>query len=140
MEHLRDLTQEQQASIKEMIDKQAQMMLAEESLKHEAVRLRKLVETEKENLHHIQRLHHQEIVNKERMLHNQLEEKKTEIAVYWEERLLHECGRLKYELEQLHNEEKQYAMEIVRRQKDDEFSEHKKKWEEKLQESLKEVY
>lgn len=122
-----------------MTDQQAQMLLAEQGLKDEAKRLRKLVETEKENLQHMQRLHHQEIINKERALHNQLEEKKTEIAIYWEERLLHECGRLKSELEQLHNEEKQYAMEIVRRQKDDEFFEHKKKWEEKLQESLKEV-
>ncbi|KAK9752453.1 hypothetical protein QE152_g4185 [Popillia japonica] len=139
VEELRDITLEQQNAIKHMTEQQAQMLLAEHSLKDEATRLRKLVETEKENLQHIQRLHHQEIINKERALHNKLEEKKTEIAVYWEERLLHECGRLKSELEQLHNEEKQYAMEIVRRQKDDEFSEHKKKWEEKLQESLKEI-
>ncbi|GJQ72878.1 hypothetical protein Trydic_g1526 [Trypoxylus dichotomus] len=139
VKQLRGLTQEQGNSIKHMTEQQAQMLLAEQSLKDEAKRLRKLVETEKENLQHIQRLHNQEITNKERVLHNQLEEKKTEIAIYWEERLLHECGRLKSELEQLHNEEKQYAMEIVRRQKDDEFKEHKKKWEEKLQESLKEI-
>ncbi|XP_022908515.2 protein FAM184A isoform X2 [Onthophagus taurus] len=139
IEELRGVTQEQEKCIKLMTEQQAQMQHAGLMLKEESTRLRKLIDTEKENLQHIQRLHHQELVDKERKLHNTLEEKKTEIAMYWEERLLHECGRLKFELEQLHNEEKAFAMETIRKQKDDELSEHKIKWEEKLQESLKEI-
>ena len=139
VEQLRGLTTEQERSINLMSEQQQQMKQAERSLQDEAKKLRNLIELEKENLQHMQRLYNQDILDKERTLQSRLEQKKTEIAVYWEERLLHECGRLKYEMEQLHNEEKVFAIETIRRQKDDEYNEHKKKWNNQLQEALKEV-
>lgn len=136
---LRGLTQEQENAISAMNKQQEEMRQAEESLKHEAKRLRTLVEMEKENLQHIQRIHHQEILDRERTLHQTLERKKTEIAMYWEERLLHECGRLKMELEQMHNEEEAAALQTVRKEKENEFLKAKCLWEQKIQECLKEV-
>lgn len=136
---LRGLTREQEKSISTMIQRQEDMKQAEESLKNEAKRLRTLIEMEKENLQHIQRIHHQEILDRERTLHQTLEQKKTEIAMYWEERLLHECGRLKMELEQIHNEEKAAALQTVRKEKENDFLKAKNQWEQKVQEYLKEV-
>lgn len=139
VEHLRDLTENQKKALQEMQEKQEQMKEAEDSLKKETKRLRTLIDMEKENLQHIQRLHHQEILDKERCLKQTLNQKRMEISMYWEERLLTECGRLKYELELIHNEEKYAAMETVRREKDEEFEKAKREWENKLRECLKEV-
>lgn len=136
---LRGLTREQEKSIGIMLQQQEEMKIAEESLRNETKRLRNLIEIEKENLQHMQRIHHQELNDRERKLRQTLEQKKTEIAMYWEERLLHECGRLKNELEQLHNEEKASALDTVRKEKDREFVIAKKAWEQKIQECVKEV-
>lgn len=59
--------------------------------------------------------------------------------MYWEERLLRECGRLKTELEQIHGEEKHFAMETVRRNKDEEFIKSQAEWDKKIKDCLKEV-
>lgn len=139
IEKLRGMTEDQEKAIKEMIDQQEQMKQAENNLKNETRRLRNLIELEKENLQHIQLKHHQEILDKERHLQQTLHQKRTEIAMYWEERLLRECGRLKSELEQIHNEEKHYAMETIRRDKDEEFQKAQAEWDRKLKESMKEV-
>ncbi|KAJ8971735.1 hypothetical protein NQ314_000548 [Rhamnusium bicolor] len=139
VEKLRDITIYQEKTMKSLIEQQEQMKLAEDSLKNETKRLRTLIDIEKENIQHIQRKHHQEILDKERKLRQTLDEKRTEIAMYWEERLLHECGRLKSELEQIHNEEKWMAMESVRKRKDEDFQKAQNEWEQKLRNCLKEV-
>lgn len=139
VKQLRGLTQEQEKSLKIILDQKEQMQSAEKSLREESRRLRTLIDLEKENLQHMQRIHHQEIMEKERTLQNKLDQKRSEIALYWEERLLHECGRLKDELEQLHNEEKNFVISAIRREKEEEFNEAKKHWEKKIQEYLKEV-
>ncbi|XP_015839059.2 protein FAM184A isoform X1 [Tribolium castaneum] len=139
IEKLRGLTEDQENAIKEMMEQQEQMKQAENNLKNETKRLRNLIELEKENLQHIQLKHHQEILDKERALQQTLHQKRTEIAMYWEERLLRECGRLKSELEQIHNEEKHYAMETIRRDKDEEFQKAQAEWDKKLKECLKEI-
>lgn len=108
-------------------------------LQEETKRLRTRIELEKENLQHMERIHHQEILEKERTLQLRLDQKRTEIAVYWEERLLHECKRLKTELEQLHNEEKEYAIKLVKQEKDAELKQAKDNWQQKIQASLNEV-
>jgi chromosome segregation ATPase len=139
IEKLKGLTVDQEKAIKDMMDQQEQMKLAESSLRSDTKRLRNLIEMEKENIQHIQLKHHQEILDKERTLQQTLHQKRTEIAMYWEERLLRECGRLKSELEQIHNEEKHYAMETVRRDKDEEFQKAQSDWDKKMKECLKEV-
>ncbi|XP_017785670.1 PREDICTED: nucleoprotein TPR isoform X2 [Nicrophorus vespilloides] len=139
MGELKDKSKQQEKSLEFLREQQEQMRLVEQSLKDEAKKLRSLIDLEKENLQHMQRVHNQEIIDKERWLQNTLDEKKTEIAVYWEERLLHEIGRLKYELEQLYFEEKQTAVENIRAQKEEEFQEAKKKWEEKVEECLADI-
>ncbi|XP_063909487.1 protein FAM184A isoform X2 [Zophobas morio] len=139
IEKLRGLTVDQESAIKEMIEQQEQMKQAESNLRTETKRLRNLIEMEKENLQHMQLKHHQEILDKERTLQQTLHQKRTEIAMYWEERLLRECGRLKTELEQIHNEEKHYAMETVRRNKDEEFQMAQADWDKKMKECLKEI-
>ncbi|XP_074041146.1 uncharacterized protein isoform X2 [Leptinotarsa decemlineata] len=136
---LRNLTLNQEKTMKNLLEQQAQMTQSEESLKNETKKLRNLIEVEKENLQHIQRLHHQEMLDKERKLNQTLNEKRTEIAMYWEERLMNECGRLKSELEQIHNEEKWMAMESVRQAKDEDFEKAQQDWEVKLRQCLKEV-
>ncbi|KAJ8961883.1 hypothetical protein NQ318_021501, partial [Aromia moschata] len=139
VEQLRDITISQDRTLKVLLEQQEQMKSAEESLKSETKKLRTLIDMEKENLQHIQRVHHQDLLDKERNLRQVLDEKRTEIAMYWEERLLHECGRLKTELEQIHNEEKWMAMESVRKRKDEDFQKAQKEWEQKLRDCMKEV-
>lgn len=133
------MTQIQEVSLKKMQEQQEQMHQAENSLREESKRLRRLIDMEKENLQHMQRVHHQEILEKERTLQSKLDQKKTEIAMYWEERLLRECSRLKTELEQLHNEEKNFAIGSIRRDKEEELNEERKTWERKLHDSMVEV-
>lgn len=139
VEQLRNRTSDQERAMTELLEKHEQMKDAEESLRKETRKLRSLIDLEKENLQHIQRRHHQEILDKERKLKQTLDEKRTEIAMYWEERLLNECGRLKNELEQIHSEEKWMAMESVRKTKDESFQNAQKDWEKKLRDCLKEV-
>lgn len=139
VEQLRGLTKEQEDAINLMKEQQEQMKTVENSLKAESKRLRTMVDMEKENLQHMQLTHSREIQNRERKLQITLNQKRTEIAMYWEERLLHEIGRLKTELEQMHNEEKYLAISSVRRQKEEEFEEAKKNWNSKIEECLKEV-
>ncbi|XP_018331433.1 protein FAM184A-like isoform X2 [Agrilus planipennis] len=139
VQNLRGLTEEQKKSLTMMLDQQEELKVADQRLKDETKRLRKIVDMEKENLQHMQRVHNQEMLEKERKLQIKLEEAKTEIATYWESRLLHECGRLKSELEQIYLEEKQAAIESVKARKELELQEAKKNWEKKLNEVVKEV-
>lgn len=139
MQRLRNLTRAQEDNIGIMIQQQEEMKIAEESLRNETKRLRTLIEIEKENLQHMQRIHHQEILDRERKLQQTVSQKKTEIAMFWEEKLLTECARLKMELEQMHNEEKYSALETVRKEKDAELARAKSSWEKKIQDCLKEV-
>lgn len=139
VEQLRGLTKEQEEAINLMKEQQEQMKAVENSLKTESKRLRTMVDMEKENLQHMQLTHSREIQNRERKLQITLDQKRTEIAMYWEKRLLHEIGRLKMELEQMHNEEKYSAINSVREQKEEEFDEAKKKWELKIEECSREV-
>nr|CAI5848722.1 unnamed protein product [Callosobruchus analis] len=139
VQQLRGKTEDQERAMQKLVEQHNQMKQAEESLMNETKKLKRMIELEKENLQHMQRLHHQEILDKERKLQQRLDEKRTEIAMYWEERLLHECARLKNELEQIHNEEKWMAMESVRKVKDEAFQKAQNEWEEKLRNCLKEV-
>ncbi|KAJ8983029.1 hypothetical protein NQ317_014326 [Molorchus minor] len=139
VEQLRDLTIHQDRAMRSLLEQHDQMKAAEESLRGETKKLRTLIDMEKENLQHMQRVHHQDLLDKERNLRHVLDEKRTEIAMYWEERLLHECGRLKSELEQIHNEEKWMAMESVRKAKDEDFQKAQREWEQKLRDCMKEV-
>lgn len=139
VEKLRNITVDQERAVRSLLEQQDQMKQAENKLKSETKKLRTLIDIEKENIQHIQRVHHRELVDKERKLQQTLDEKRTEIAMYWEERLLHECGRLKSELEQIHNEEKWLAMESVRKKKDEDFQKAQGEWEQKLRNCLKEV-
>ncbi|KAF7285420.1 hypothetical protein GWI33_010669 [Rhynchophorus ferrugineus] len=139
VQQLRGRTSEQEKTLQQMKDQQAQMIEAEASLKNETKRLLNLIALEKENLQHMQRLHRQELLDKERQLKNTLNQKRIEVAMYWEEKLLHECSRLKEELEQIHDEEKYVAMETVRKEKEEEFRKRQNEWEKKLKECLKEI-
>lgn len=139
VEQLRNLTLDQEKAMQELLAQQDQMKQAEDSLRNETKKLRNLINLEKENLQHMQRIHHQDILDKERKLKQTLDEKRIEIAMYWEERLMNECARLKYEMEQLHSEEKWMAMESVRKTKDESFEKAQREWEQKLRDCLKEV-
>lgn len=139
IKRLRNITREQEQNISSMVQQQQEMKIAEETLRNETKRLRTLIEIEKENLQHMQRIHQQEILDRERKLQQTLSQKKTEIAMFWEEKLLTECARLKMELEQMYNEEKYSAIEHVRKEKNDEFAKAKSSWEKKVQDCLKEV-
>lgn len=87
----------------------------------------------------MQRMHNHELLEKERKLQIRLEEQKTEVAVYWEERLLQECGRLKTELEQIYFEERRAALLTVKGEKEEEILELKQEWEGKIRDYLEEV-
>lgn len=139
VEQLRNRTSDQERSVKKLLEQHEQMKHSEECLRNETKKLRSMIDLEKENLQHMQRIHHQEILDKERKLKQTIHEKRIEIAMYWEERLLNECARLKNEMEQIHNEEKWKAMEDVRKSKDENFQKAQKEWEQKLRECMKEV-
>ncbi|KAL3277423.1 hypothetical protein HHI36_012771 [Cryptolaemus montrouzieri] len=136
---LRGLTEEQAQALRDLTEKQDQMKAAEASLRNEAQRLRKMIDMEKENLQHMQRIHHQELVDKERKLQQTLDEKRMEIAIYWEDKLLHEIGRLKDELEQIYTEEQHGALQKVRDEKERELESAKKEWEKKIKECSNEI-
>ncbi|KAK9874981.1 hypothetical protein WA026_005797 [Henosepilachna vigintioctopunctata] len=136
---LRGITADQANALREMTEKQDQMRTAESSLKHEAERLRKMIDTEKENLQHMQRMHHQELLDKERNLRKTLDEKRMEIAIYWEDKLLHEIGRLKEELEQIYTEEQRGALQKIKEEKEKEFEIAKREWEKKIRECANEI-
>lgn len=138
-QELRGKTKEQEEAIELMKEQEEQMKLVEESLKAESKKLRRLVDMEKENLQHMQLVHNREIQDKQRKLQITLDQKRTEIAMYWEERLLHEISRLKTELEQLYLEERYQAIKDVKQEKEDEFIQAKKNWDKKIEECLKEV-
>ncbi|CAH1237315.1 unnamed protein product [Diabrotica balteata] len=140
LNELREKTSDQNKLMKNMYDEHEQMQQNEENLKNEVKKLRNMIDLEKENLQHMQRLHHQEILDKERKLQQTLNEKKVEIAIYWEEKLLNEISRLKDELEQVYIEEKITAIENVKRNKDECFQKAQAQWEKKYVEYLNEVH
>lgn len=59
---------------------------------------------------------HSQLCEKEREALNRIEIARGEIAMQWEDRLLHEMNRLKVELEQTHMEERTSAIEKLRRE------------------------
>ncbi|XP_056638100.1 golgin subfamily A member 6-like protein 22 isoform X2 [Diorhabda sublineata] len=137
---LKEKTTDQSKIMKNMHDEHEQMRENEENLKSEVKKLRNLINLEKENLQHMQRMHQQEILDKERKLQQTLNEKKIEIATYWEEKLLNEISRLKDELEQVYTEEKYTAIESVKRNKDADFRKAQEQWKQKYQEYVNEVH
>ena len=139
VKQLRGLTEEQQQSLNLVSQQLQEMKNTEQNLIDESKKLRTLVDIEKENLQHMQRMHNREIVDKERKLKEKLAEQKTAIAIYWEERLLHECRRLKSELDQLHYEERQVAIQSIKTEQDTEIKELKEGYEKRIQEYIREV-
>lgn len=139
VKHLRGLTVEQQKSLDVVSHRLEEMKISESNLRNESKRLRDLIDIEKENLQHIQRVHNREIIDKERKLKQMLDDQKTAIAFYWEDKLLQECRRLKSELDQLHYEERHNAIEAIKYEKEEEFNEMKQSYEKRIQEYLKEV-
>ncbi|KAK4882817.1 hypothetical protein RN001_006136 [Aquatica leii] len=140
VKELRGLTVEQRKSLDIVSQQLLEMKNTEQNLKDESKKLRTLVDIEKENLQHMQRMHNCEIIDKERKLKEQLAEQKTAIAIYWEERLLQECRRLKSELDQLHYEERHSAIEALKFEKETEMNELKDGYEKRIHEYLKEVH
>ncbi|KAF5276036.1 hypothetical protein FQA39_LY00832 [Lamprigera yunnana] len=139
VKQLRGVTAEQQKSLDIVSLQLQEIKNSEQHLKEESKKLRTLVDMEKENLQHMQRMHNREIIDKERSLKQKLAEQKTAIAIYWEERLLQECRRLKSELDQLHYEERHKEIEAVKFEKEDEMNQFKEGYEKRIQEYLKEV-
>lgn len=137
---LKEKTTDQSKIMKNMHDEHEQMRQNEENLKTEVKKLRNLINLEKENLQHMQLIHQQEILDKERKLQQTLKEKKIEIATYWEEKLLNEISRLKDELEQVYTEEKFTAIESIKRNKDADFQKAQEQWERKYEEYVSEVH
>ncbi|KAK5650292.1 hypothetical protein RI129_001321 [Pyrocoelia pectoralis] len=139
VKQLRGLTEEQQKSL-DIVSRQLQEMKhTEQNLKDESKKLRTMVDLEKENLQHMQIMHNREIIDKEKSLKEKLAEQKTAIAIYWEERLLQECRRLKSELDQLHYEERYAAIESVKSEHKTEINDLKEGYEKRILEYVREV-
>uniref|UniRef100_A0A1Y1KHN1 Protein FAM184A/B N-terminal domain-containing protein n=1 Tax=Photinus pyralis TaxID=7054 RepID=A0A1Y1KHN1_PHOPY len=139
VKQLRGLTEEQQKSLDVVSQQLQEMKHTEQNLKDESKKLRTMVDLEKENLQHMQRMHNREIVDKEKALKEKLAEQKTAIAIYWEERLLQECRRLKSELDQLHYEERFAAIEAMKSEHESDIEDLKEGYEKRILEYVREV-
>lgn len=136
---LRGLTEDQQTTLRTMSDRVDRLQASEESLRDEISKLKRQIECEKGKLIYTQHQHEVQLVEKSREMQVQLEKQRGDIAEQWEERLHKECKRLKSEMEQIHNEEKTFAVEAIKMQKQQEYDHLKQIWENRLEESNKEV-
>lgn len=136
---LRGLTHDQQHSLKTMSSRVEELQATEQNLREDIVRLHSAIDTEKVKQYTLMTKHEKDLADKERALQIRLEKQKGEVAIQWEQKLRQECARLTNELEQMHNDEKQLAVELVKVQKDSEFDSVKKQWERKLQQHLDDI-
>ncbi|XP_035893336.1 myosin heavy chain, fast skeletal muscle isoform X1 [Anopheles stephensi] len=109
VEQLRGLTYDQKESL-------AGMTRQVESLKAELETAYNKLEEEMVKVQQIKNRCEYQLCEKEREALNRIEIARGEIAMQWEDRLLHEMNRLKVELEQTHMEERTSAIEKLRRE------------------------
>lgn len=139
LNQLRTLTADQQKSLKVMNRHTDELEQKETQLKEELAKMQKALDKEKTHLIVLKNKHEKELSDKERQLQIRLEQQRNEVAVQWEQKLRQECARLKQELDQMHNEEKHLAIELVKVQKEQEYLTVKKEWESKLESCLEEI-
>uniref|UniRef100_A0A182WDU4 Uncharacterized protein n=1 Tax=Anopheles minimus TaxID=112268 RepID=A0A182WDU4_9DIPT len=109
VEQLRGLTYDQKESL-------VSMTRQVESLKAELETAYNKLEEEMVKVQQIKNRCEYQLCEKEREALNRIEIARGEIAMQWEDRLLHEMNRLKVELEQTHMEERTSAIEKLRRE------------------------
>ncbi|XP_052889863.1 uncharacterized protein LOC128298162 isoform X1 [Anopheles moucheti] len=109
VEQLRGLTYDQKESL-------VSMTRQVESLKAELETAYNKLEEEMVKVQQIKNRCEYQLCEKEREALNRIEIARGEIAMQWEDRLLHEMNRLKVELEQTHMEERTSALEKLRRE------------------------
>ncbi|XP_040161414.1 uncharacterized protein LOC120899522 isoform X2 [Anopheles arabiensis] len=109
VEQLRGLTYDQKESL-------LGMTRQVESLKAELETAYNKLEEEMVKVQQIKNRCEYQLCEKEREALNRIEIARGEIAMQWEDRLLHEMNRLKVELEQTHMEERTSAIEKLRRE------------------------
>uniref|UniRef100_A0A182K590 Uncharacterized protein n=1 Tax=Anopheles christyi TaxID=43041 RepID=A0A182K590_9DIPT len=109
VEQLRGLTYDQKESL-------LGMTRQVDSLKAELETAYNKLEEEMVKVQQIKNRCEYQLCEKEREALNRIEIARGEIAMQWEDRLLHEMNRLKVELEQTHMEERTSAIEKLRRE------------------------
>ncbi|XP_050079796.1 centromere protein F [Anopheles maculipalpis] len=109
VEQLRGLTYDQKESL-------VTMTRQVDSLKAELETAYNKLEEEMVKVQQIKNRCEYQLCEKEREALNRIEIARGEIAMQWEDRLLHEMNRLKLELEQTHMEERTSAIEKLRRE------------------------
>ncbi|XP_053675626.1 trichohyalin [Anopheles nili] len=109
VEQLRGLTYDQKEALTSMTKKA-------EGLKAELETAYNKLEEEMVKVQQIKNRCEYQLCEKEREALNRIEIARGEIAMQWEDRLLHEMNRLKVELEQTHMEERTSAIEKIRRE------------------------
>uniref|UniRef100_A0AAG5DKE6 Uncharacterized protein n=1 Tax=Anopheles atroparvus TaxID=41427 RepID=A0AAG5DKE6_ANOAO len=109
VEQLRGLTYDQKERLASMTSKV-------EGLKAELEKANNRIEEEMVKVQQIKNRCEYQLCEKEREALNRIEIARGEIAMQWEDRLLHEMNRLKVELEQMHMEERTTAIEKIRRE------------------------
>uniref|UniRef100_A0A182SLW0 Uncharacterized protein n=1 Tax=Anopheles maculatus TaxID=74869 RepID=A0A182SLW0_9DIPT len=107
VEQLRGLTYDQKESL-------VTMTRQVESMKAELETAYNKLEEEMVKVQQIKNRCEYQLCEKEREALNRIEIARGEIAMQWEDRLLHEMNRLKVELEQTHMEERTSAIEKIR--------------------------
>ncbi|XP_058124724.1 uncharacterized protein LOC131285405 [Anopheles ziemanni] len=109
VEQLRGLTYDQKEAL-------ASMTRQVEGLKAELETAYNRIEEEMVKVQQIKNRCEYQLCEKEREALNRIEIARGEIAMQWEDRLLHEMNRLKVELEQMHMEERKSAIEKIQRE------------------------
>nr|CAD7456836.1 unnamed protein product [Timema tahoe] len=136
---LRGLTQEQQRSLRVATRQTEQLQVSEKMLKEEISRLESSLNKEKAHYSAMQTIHDRRMAELEKKLQARLDQQKSELTAFWEDRVRKECSRFKVELDLLHSEEKKLAVEAVRSQKEQELKTAKLDWERRMQDSHKEA-
>ncbi|XP_063231467.1 protein FAM184A-like isoform X4 [Bacillus rossius redtenbacheri] len=136
---LRGLTHEQQRSLRNAARQTEQLQVSERMLKEEIARLQSSLDKEKAHYSAMQTIHDRRMAEFEKKLQSRLDQQKSELTAFWEDRMRKECARLKTELDQIHTEQQNLAMESVKAQKEQDMQAAKEEWDRKLQGCAKEV-
>ncbi|XP_066903435.1 uncharacterized protein [Halyomorpha halys] len=139
LNQLKQTSSEQRKNLRLTNRKLEELQVSEKILQEEVHSLRASLDKEKNHVATLQALHREELIDKDRRAKLKLEVQVNQLTTEWEERLRRENFRVKTDTERSLREEKNAAVELVKKLKDQEISQLKQTWEKKSQDLKKEI-
>ncbi|CAH1400689.1 unnamed protein product [Nezara viridula] len=139
LNQLKQTSSEQRKNLRLTNRKLEELQVSEKILQEEVHTLRASLDKEKNHVATLQALHREELIDKDRRAKLKLEIQINQLATEWEERLRRENFKVKTDTERTLREEKNTAVELVKKMKDQEITQLKQTWEKKSQDLKKEI-